>query len=550
VNPTLTTISTSPAFTTYRAIEFAPCAGQVWYADADGDTYGNPLVTVTNCTQPYGYVSNSLDCNDASANAYPGATEICNGTDDDCDTVIDDACINVAANNNRSTPTVVNAPNYPSCLNISGNLAASTPDVVGEGADLWYRFTASSNAARITVTGSTATNTLIEVEDNLGNTVGSIENASSSNGNEIYLTEGLTIGQQYWVAVRNAGGVAGTFSVCIQALGASTCDNGPSFSTMCNSFKAAWRGTSSYSAVFTSVTDPSNVYTFSSTTGTFMPLASFAPSVTNTAVGGLQYGQSYTVQVTAIYTLADAAGNVGVYTAAPTAPTCTITIGTQPAINLSSAYASSGPGNNARKPNWYISTNQFLCAVVSYNWMFIPVDPNTNAVLTSELTTVYNSVTSTRFMQLNSTNIPGLTYGKRYRVHVQPVFAYGNGTYDMSSELYIQMISSGGMAVEGDNTAAVSTRSFVVESNEATSIAVYPNPSNGEVFNLNVSGIAEGLWEMSILDIQGKEVMNGQLISENGINTMVVPTTKLTAGIYMINLTNGVEILSTRLVVR
>ncbi len=44
--------------------------------------------------------------------------------------------------------------------------------------------------------------------------------------------------------------------------------------------------------------------------------------------------------------------------------------------------------------------------------------------------------------------------------------------------------------------------------------------------------------------------MNGQLISENGINTMVVPTTKLTAGIYMINLTNGVEILSTRLVVR
>jgi hypothetical protein len=81
-------------------------------------------------------------------------------------------------------------------------------------------------------------------------------------------------------------------------------------------------------------------------------------------------------------------------------------------------------------------------------------------------------------------------------------------------------------------------------------VAVYPNPSNGEVFNLNVSGIAEGLWEMSILDIQGKEVMNGQLISENGINTMIAPSTKLTAGIYMINLTNGTEILSTRLVVR
>ena len=95
----------------------------------------------------------------------------------------------------------------------------------------------------------------------------------------------------------------------------------------------------------------------------------------------------------------------------------------------------------------------------------------------------------------------------------------------------------------------MTTRTFVANASN-TEFAVYPNPNNGEVFNLNVSGIAEGLWEMSILDIQGKEVMNGQLISENGINTMVVPSIKLNAGIYMINLTNGTEILSTRLVVR
>ena len=126
ITPTFATISTSPEFTTYRAIEFAPCVGQVWYADADGDSYGNPLVTLTNCTQPYGYVSNSLDCNDASANAYPGATEICNGGDDDCDTTIDEACINVAANNNRSNAIVSSVPNYPQCLNIYGNLAAAT----------------------------------------------------------------------------------------------------------------------------------------------------------------------------------------------------------------------------------------------------------------------------------------------------------------------------------------------------------------------------------------------------------------------------------------
>jgi hypothetical protein len=549
ITPTFATISTSPAFTTYRAIEFAPCVGQVWYADADGDSYGNPLVTLTNCTQPYGYVSNSLDCNDASANAYPGATEICNGGDDDCDTTIDEACINVAVNNNRANATATAPSTYPVCSNIAGNLAAATPDVVGEGADLWYRFTAASNAARILVTGGSATNTLIEVETAAGVTVGSIEDASSSNGNEIFLTDGLTVGQQYYVAVRNAGGVAGTYNVCIQALYPSSCDNGPNFSNLCSQFKADWTGTSVYSATFTSVSDPANTYSYTTTSGSYMPLSAFVPSMSNTVVGGLQYGQSYSVVVSSIFTLADAAGNIGTYTATPSASNCTVNILAQPNINLGTTYASSGVGLNPRNLNSYVATNAFVCGVVSYNWMFVPVDPLTNAPLTTELTAYYNSGSSSRYMQLSATNIPGLAAGKRYRVHVQPVFASGVGSFDMVSVVYVQMISSGGMVTENGTDAMVS-RSFTVEPNEATSIAVYPNPSNGEVFNLNVSGIAEGLWEMSILDIQGKEVMNGQLISENGINTMVVPTTKLTAGIYMINLTNGVEILSTRLVVR
>jgi len=59
---------------------------RTWYQDSDGDTYGNPSVTTTSCVQPTGYVTRAGDCNDASATAYVGATEICgNGVDDDCD---------------------------------------------------------------------------------------------------------------------------------------------------------------------------------------------------------------------------------------------------------------------------------------------------------------------------------------------------------------------------------------------------------------------------------------------------------------------------------
>jgi hypothetical protein len=67
----------------------------LWYADADNDGYGNAAVTILSCSQPPGYVSNDDDCNDAKGKIYPGATEVCNGVDDDCDGQIDEGCTTV-----------------------------------------------------------------------------------------------------------------------------------------------------------------------------------------------------------------------------------------------------------------------------------------------------------------------------------------------------------------------------------------------------------------------------------------------------------------------
>ncbi|MBL8914839.1 MAG: putative metal-binding motif-containing protein [Archangium sp.] len=56
-----------------------------YYPDVDGDGYGAAGGTPqSSCSAVPGKVTNNSDCNDANINVRPGATEICNGIDDNC----------------------------------------------------------------------------------------------------------------------------------------------------------------------------------------------------------------------------------------------------------------------------------------------------------------------------------------------------------------------------------------------------------------------------------------------------------------------------------
>jgi hypothetical protein len=61
-----------------------------YYQDGDGDAYGVPTSTTTACSVPTGYAGTSTDCNDADKAVNPGAAEVCNGADEDCDNLVDD----------------------------------------------------------------------------------------------------------------------------------------------------------------------------------------------------------------------------------------------------------------------------------------------------------------------------------------------------------------------------------------------------------------------------------------------------------------------------
>jgi PKD repeat protein len=550
--------STACNYNAAATVDNGTCTFAVtYYLDADAD--GFAVSTTSSCSNPgAGYTTTVLpltDCNDASFAVKPSATELCSNTiDDDCDGLINEGCtINYAANDNQANATVVVPANYPSCTNRTGNLAlASAED--GGNADLWYTFTATTNAIRISVTGTTATNTDIQVLDNFGNQIGSIEDASSANGNEIFMSDDLVIGQVYDIAVGNAGGFAGTFTVCIQALRPSGCGNGPTFEKLCNTFKATWTGTTSYTVVLQSVSNPGNFYVQTTANSAQMPFTGFTPLPGNTLSGGVQYGQSYSASVSANYTLTDAGGNVEVYVAQPAQSTCVISINAQPAVNLGAAFVSSAFGVNTRSLNTNVSTDISVCGIQNYTWEFVAVDPLTNQIITSELPRYWTGATTTRNLKLSNANISGIAAGKRYRVRVRPNFAYGNGSFDLNSTLYLQITGSAGMTVnegEVDHTVLLQERNEDVMSIEDFgSMLIYPNPSNGSFINLNLEGIDESNIMIDIIDSQGRKVYSqSNVITTDGF-VRIEFENQLAAGLYTVLVSMSNEILTEKVVVK
>lgn len=53
-----------------------------YYADIDGDGFGNATTSIVNCVPPVGYVTNNTDCNDADSTEFPGATWVLDNDND------------------------------------------------------------------------------------------------------------------------------------------------------------------------------------------------------------------------------------------------------------------------------------------------------------------------------------------------------------------------------------------------------------------------------------------------------------------------------------
>ena len=89
--------SSIPSFSRWTlsncATSLDPLALITYFADADGDGYGNASISLQACTKPQGYVTNQTDCDDNDSDIHPGGIEICSNNDDDnCNGTVNENC--------------------------------------------------------------------------------------------------------------------------------------------------------------------------------------------------------------------------------------------------------------------------------------------------------------------------------------------------------------------------------------------------------------------------------------------------------------------------
>jgi formylglycine-generating enzyme required for sulfatase activity len=105
-----------------------------WYADADGDGFGDPLTSTQACEAPSGYLADDTDCDDQDPDMHPATVETCeNGTVDVCPDQSSDA---LAACMSGIIDVVVDADvMFQGTASRTGSEVSSAGDVNNDGFD-------------------------------------------------------------------------------------------------------------------------------------------------------------------------------------------------------------------------------------------------------------------------------------------------------------------------------------------------------------------------------------------------------------------------------
>jgi hypothetical protein len=441
--------------------------------------------------------------------------------------------------------------NYPNCLPIIGTLAGASdsPESVSVGADKWYRFTAQSSAVSIQLTSSTSDDIIELYQFSGGNYIllpGGTENASAGDNDFERLNySGLTPGTQYFVSVGSAGGTPGTFSLCIQQLQPSGCATAAPAGgfNLCSVFKSVFRGSStngvSYAFNFTGVGGGA--------TGTTSLNGTNGLIVLSNSTLGLRYGGVYDVAVNTTYNLTNSANTTETITVnGAVAGLCdNVTIAAQPLLAVNTTQRC--PASLFRS-SWLGASGSSICGVINYTFEFKRVVSCADTSAVGLETLVFTTGGASPFLQLGV--LPSGAATGAWRVRVRPNFGYGAGVYGSPQFIQVVGTSASGM-IPTEEADQVQEKSMQLSSAmSVASASIYPNPSNGDMIALNLADLTSKQVQVRILDAMGREVFSNAYSVEGSLNQIITFEQTLAAGMYLVEMTDGTQVVSERMIVK
>ncbi|MEN9639566.1 MAG: hypothetical protein RLZZ262_1435, partial [Bacteroidota bacterium] len=422
---------------------------------------------------------------------------------------------------------------YPQCSTYSGDCSLSSNSAESTtytGLDNWYKFTAVSTAVSIEM-NSTGLNNAIQLvyESSPGvyTSVDSENTNGATGGVERMNTSGLTVGTVYYISFGDAfNTTGGAFTFCVKQLLLPSC-NTPTALPMsnCATFKASWTGANSY-------------------TYTLAPLPTFVGGGSVTAPGSISLsnpllnvvpGNSYSVTIAATYSsLLNSNGGTDATIVVTNTNACSLTAVAHSSIEVRASQRCAAPATLLKTS--YMRTDPFVCGATNYTYEFQPV---TDCAASNTAGLSFEYTNTSRIIALNfpgtATTPSGQTIQAQtyYQVRVRPNF--GTGGVNQGQWGNPQVIFVGGTVLETEQALSeMAAEADRMNEESMFEALVYPNPSNGEVVNLNLENVTSENIFVRITDATGRVVYNNRYAVEGALNTVVTFAQPLANGLYTV----------------
>lgn len=452
------------------------------------------------------------------------------------DMVIPPANDNAQSNNpNFNSGTYV----YPSCVNVQGTTTNATVHPATGKRDVWYQFIAKSNGVSIRVNSAVMDPIIYLFDANDLTTPLDVENLVVGPGPEYLNYSNLVPGNLYRIAVASASEVDGDFNICVRHLRIPECAENTEKS-LCSVLQTSLTGAQNTIFYFKDVN--TNVTTSYTSSTYYMTLS--------TPSAQLRHGATYTVSNTAVYHLEDGLGNPEIIEVSNEGG-CLLVIEPHRLIEVRANQRCVNGAVLARSANLYgeMFGSGGNCAQNGYIVEFVRVancagdDPQVLEPITKSVsvTSPYISL-NYAFNGLPLAENPAIGY---WSVRWKPRYEGYTGEYGPAHVVAV----NGTSPAAGMSTATQEAVNALTNSTDNITANIYPNPNNGELMNINLTGITSSEVFVRIMDSMGREVYNNRYTVDGSLNTMVSFSKPLAQGVYMVEFTSGNEVITQRMVV-